>query len=500
MRRAPLIIITVTLIVIALVALNAVSYFHESEQATDTEERPNRSTYNAGATGTRALFDLLSESGARVMRWREPPAALFTERGDIESGPRTFVVVGRKRLDFTDEEIYEFLSWVGAGGRLVVIDRTPDARLIPAGEPDDRWRIVTRQSDVLPHIINAQNQNSMVEGVSTSRPGQPSSLTLGVESIQPSRLASRLRLIRETGGITGETLETEDAQPPQQQHENASPDANTEDAPEAADARPRPSPERSAPLPPPPPAPISSPQIAREHQARAPITEFTDETGGALLIEYAYGNGRVILLSDPFIVTNSGIARADNLQLALNIVRSDDSLIAFDEFHQGYGATQNEMLAYFAGTPALAFVLQFALIALAILWTGGRRFGRSLPLERVSRGSKLEFISSMAELQLRARAFDLAVENIYGRVRRALVRFGGARPDMPRREIVRRIAARSGANSEKIETVMSECEKIVNGSPTNARQTLALVARLRELERALGIQMRAREIKQAGKR
>jgi hypothetical protein len=44
---------------------------------------------------------------------------------------------------------------------------------------------------------------------------------------------------------------------------------------------------------------------------------------------------------------------------------------------------------------------------------------------------------------------------------------------------------------------MRECEDVIEGAPTNARQSLALVARLRELERTLGIRMRAREIRQA---
>ena len=149
-----------------------------------------------------------------------------------------------------------------------------------------------------------------------------------------------------------------------------------------------------------------------------------------------------MLLADPFIVANNGISRADNLQLAVNIVTGNGGLIAFDEFHQGRAATHNALIQYFEGTPILALCGQFALIGLAIVWSRGRRFARPLPLPQVDRRSSLEFVASMAELQQRAKAHDLALENIYGRVRRVLVRHAGLSNSSPRAEIA---SARGGA-------------------------------------------------------
>lgn len=501
-RRTSIIIVTVALVLIVLVALNAASYLHESESAVDTESRPNRSTHNAGLTGTRALYDLLYESGAAVVRWREPPAALLNTSIGAASAPHTFVVIGQTRSPLSDGETEELLSWVRSGGRLVVIDRVPDARLLPVMTASGgRWGIITRESEVRPGTIDAENRAALTEGVSAITPGQLTSLTSNVERVQPSLLASRLRFVTgaEDGNVVrgsseGETSVRDNNAPPETSDES-------EEPPSAADALPRPSPRGDRDW--------SDERELRADvfQAYAPNAQFTNDAGDALLIEYRYGEGRIVLLSDPFIVSNGGIRAEDNLQLALNIVRGGSGsdaprrgVIAFDEYHQGYGATRNEVLAYFAGTPVLAFALQASLIALAILWTRGRRWARPLPVPRADRGSKLEFIQSMAELQERARAFDLAIENIYGRARRALARFGGARPDMPRGEIAAHVAARSGANREGIENLMRECEEVVNGAPTTARKSLALVARLRETERALGVQMRSREIKQAGKR
>ncbi|MCA1594774.1 MAG: hypothetical protein LC754_19525, partial [Acidobacteria bacterium] len=231
----------------------------------------------------------------------------------------------------------------------------------------------------------------------------------------------------------------------------------------------------------------------------APVRHLSDgrQGEGSLLVDYVYGRGRVVILSDPFIVSNVGINLADNLMLATNLVAGAGGLIAFDEYHQGYGATQHHALAYFAGTPILWMFAQVALIVLAVLWTSGRRFARPLPAQRVDRRSKLEFVASMAELQQRARAYDLAIENVYGRTRRALARYGGVTANAPYTDIAARVAARSGRDPAPLAALMQECEDAMAGAHISARQALALARRLRELERDLGIRMRAREIRQA---
>ncbi len=69
------IFVTVLVTVVVLVALNAASYVRV-EQAADTESDPDRSTFNSGGTGTRALFEYLRQTGRDVTRWRKPAANL----------------------------------------------------------------------------------------------------------------------------------------------------------------------------------------------------------------------------------------------------------------------------------------------------------------------------------------------------------------------------------------------------------------------------------------
>ena len=183
--------------------------------------------------------------------------------------------------------------------------------------------------------------------------------------------------------------------------------------------------------------------------------------------------------------------------LATNVIVSNGGLIAFDEFHQGRSTTHNALIQYFSGTPVLAICGQLLLIGLAIIWSRGRRFARPLPLPQVDRRSSLEFVASMAELQQRAKAHDLALENIYGRVRRSLVRHAGLNNNSPRAEIAARVAARSGLNRAELESLMRSCEDRINGAPTNARESLKFVRRLRRIEYALGLRTRERDTKQA---
>src|SRR6185369_12062886 len=90
MRERLLIIITLVVVVAVLVLLNLASYV-KVEATPDSEVLPDRSTYNAGPTGTRALYDFLHESGYNVARWRESTSSLLSPAGPK---PATMVVVG----------------------------------------------------------------------------------------------------------------------------------------------------------------------------------------------------------------------------------------------------------------------------------------------------------------------------------------------------------------------------------------------------------------------
>lgn len=487
MRGRFAIIITVGLVILLLVALNAASYV-SVERTRDSEYNPDRSTYNSGSTGTRALYDFLAETNRPVMRWREAPAALLKEAEAGAVRPATFVLIGETRAELEGAEAEDLLRWVERGGRLVVIDRSPDVRLLPAS---GNWQVSTQLLQLPTSDAHSDNPDEMTAGVALAHAAQPTLLTRSVERVLPSRFASLVKI----AAVEAKPSPSPSASP------GGTVGADSEDETSSSVGE-----EDEEYTPPPPPMrgrrgqpPTAVEKTPNAGVSPAPVVHLVDYRG-ALLVDYPHGRGRIVILSDPFIVANKGLDREDNLRLAVNVLTAGGGggLIAFDEYHQGRRSSQNELFAYFAGTPLAAMLIQLGVIMLAVLWTNGRRFARPLPVPQVDRRSSLEFVASMAELQQRARAYDLAVENIYMRIRRVLARYAGVDSNSTRSEIAARVAARSAKlDRQQLETLMFECEEAINGAPIDAQKSLSLISQLREVERTLGLRMRSRDIRQA---
>ena len=449
MRQRLTILLTIVVILVILVLLNMVTFVKE-QRVNDSEWTANRSTYHSGPTGTRALYDFLSESGHKVMRWREATDKLL---GELGKNVTTLVVIGHTQLPFTDDEAESLLTWVKRGGQLVLIDRQPDFHLLPRS---GNWSVAVNQLDLPSLDVDPNDPKQMTDKIAPLHPVQTTLLTEHVADVMPSRFAARIR-INADKPVQGKHKTDQDASEVQR---NAGTEAST---------------------------------------SPAPVVHVADRDG-ALLVDYSYGSGRITILGDPYVVANNGISLKDNLQLAINTITSVNGLVAFDEYHQGRGVTQNEFASYFAGTPVLPIAAQIIALILLMLWTAARRFGRPLPLTQVDRRSSLEFVASMSELQERSRAFDLAVENIYSRTRRVLARYAGVDYNSSRAEIASRVAMRSTLDAHSLETLMRQCEETINGAPTTWRQAIDMVRRLREVERALGLRMRSRELRQAAER
>jgi Domain of unknown function (DUF4350) len=220
----------------------------------------------------------------------------------------------------------------------------------------------------------------------------------------------------------------------------------------------------------------------------APVVHLGDGDG-AVLADFDYGRGRVIFLSDPFVVANNGIARGANLALALNLVGAlggDGRRILFDEYHHGHRGEGNALIGYFRGTPAPWLLAQGLLLAALVGYSAGRRFARPLPLPREDRHSPLEFVGSMASLQQAAEARDLALENIYPRFKAKLTRALG----VPARARPPEIAAALGrrrldvAPAELLRT-LEESEQALAGEPIDDHRLVALVATMRRVSAQL---------------
>ena len=441
-------------VVLVLVGLNAATYV-QKEKTPDNEFSPNRSTFNSGTTGSQAFFALLSETGHSVTRWQVPVAEL---PASVRNKPATFVLIG-PRLKLTDLEQSDILKWVAEGGRLVLIDRDPPEKLL-VSEP---WSLTVEKSND-PGIlaVDPSDVTQMTTGATAARVVQPSSVTAGLNAVQPSRLASSIGFKRNNYNI----------------RTDVGAGGGTDDLDESTN---RPNGTKGDEF-----TVTGSPGDVPSPAAVGPMLHVAAGDKN-LVVDVPYGLGRIILLSDPYVISNAGIGLVDNATLALNLV-SGGGPIAFDEYHQGYGTNNNQLVRYFEGTPVIAIFLQLAALVALVLFSQSRRFARPLPDIEPDRLSKLEYISAMAELQQRTAAYDLAIENIYHDFRRRASRFVGADNTVVKRpELARLVAERAKLPAAEVDELMFKCEDVIHGEPTDRKETLELLRQLRELESKLGL-------------
>ena len=209
----------------------------------------------------------------------------------------------------------------------------------------------------------------------------------------------------------------------------------------------------------------------------------------AVLADAQVGQGRIVMLTDQFVVANNGISQADNVMLAMNLFESRPAgEIAFDEYHHGYGTSSagDGLMAYFRGTPVPWMFAQVGLIAALVVYSQGRRFGRPIPLRQVRRTTNLEFVSSMANITRLAEASDLAMENIYSEFRKRLCRYCGVPAKIENAGLAKAAAQRARLDERELSVLLSRCEEIARGESVSEPDLLRLVKRIRKIEAELG--------------
>lgn len=389
MRRNARAILLIAGLFIVLVGLNF-AFFLDTRDTEETELTGDRSSYRATPYGTLAFYTLLGESGNRVTRFEKP----FTELKHDDPG--TLIVIAPPESRNPDEdELIAANKWVEDGGLLVIVDRDIHVRFGNAGVNTER-----------------------AESASAVRTLQPTPLTRGVQHVELSEHATRIKV----------------------------------------DSR--------------------------------SVTYHIGDDQAAVLADTQFGKGRVVLLTDPFIVANNGIERADNVILALNLLAERPSgKIGFDEYHHGYGSSGagGGLMAYFRGTPVPWMMAQAGLIAVLAVYSYGRRFGRPIPLRRERRTTNLEFVSSMANITRLAQAGDLAMENIYSEFRNRLCRFAGVPTRFDNEKLATATARRAKLDQRDLATLLFRCDEIARGEHASEPELLKLVTRIREIESQLGL-------------
>lgn len=438
MRRYFGVTVTIIIVILTLIGLSAAGN-KEFDQPFEHELAPIRSTYNSGQTGTRAFYQLLEESGTPVARWRRRYSQLHAQAKDsilVIIGP---FLSGQK---ISDEEAVALQAWISIGGRALIISRSPVEQF---GDSAISAKAPEKLLD-----LNATPEQFIYEQ-SDELIAQPTELTRNVRGLALSDFASRMNFHPQSAEVQAKAAEL---------------------AAKVGEMK----------------EPVDNPGETKEGHSLttlyAPVIHLGDKDGAALA-DFTHGEGRVIFLSDPFVVANNGIARGGNLTLALNILRSmgaPERRILFDEFHHGYSDEGNPMANYFRGTPAPWLLLQGIGLSLLIIYTYGRRFARPLPLPHVDRHSPLEFVGSMANLQQAARARELALETIYPRFKANICRRLGLSSRASRDEIIASARRRRLPISEiELRQTLSDAEVTLAGESIDDARLLTLVSRMRRI-------------------
>lgn len=212
-----------------------------------------------------------------------------------------------------------------------------------------------------------------------------------------------------------------------------------------------------------------------------------------IALDFAIGEGRVLLCSEPALFNNFGLTMADNGVLAVRLAAGDgDRALILDEYFHG---------AMPIGRPFAIFgVFPYGLIALSILlatavtvWHAGARFGPPLADPPPSRRSIVEYVDAMARMFVRSGqhrfVLHACMEGVLDDIRTELFLPHGAAHE----RVLHALERRDPDRAARLHTALEEAKQWLRGDARLTRHALAeLQGRLEACRtpRALSPQLR----------
>jgi len=198
-----------------------------------------------------------------------------------------------------------------------------------------------------------------------------------------------------------------------------------------------------------------------------PVVQHFGDSAGGVVVSMSEGAGTVIVVSDPYLVTNAGLPVAGNLDLFVNILFSyaaDAKTVYFDEYHHGF-ERRTSILHLLAGTSLGWALLQVAIAVILLMFSRARRFGQPKPMLKETHRSSLEYVTSLAGIYQSARASDQVLSNLYNRLLNSV---------------------RGRPSSASVRTVMDECSLKMKDGNISERELMDLSRRMELARRPKG--------------
>jgi hypothetical protein len=196
----------------------------------------------------------------------------------------------------------------------------------------------------------------------------------------------------------------------------------------------------------------------------------------ALAVAIPVGQGRIVAVADPTMVSNASLRRSDNAVWLVGLVAPwGNGSVFFDEYHHGFGQKRGitELTRAFLATPWGWCLLQIALAGLLYIFAYRRRFGRVSEPPEASRTSPLELIDARAGIFRAAGARGLAAQLIAQNLCQTLTRSHGKSSDTASLSQELEALAKGGA-VKHAPALQALVEKLRGASRLNDRDLIAI--------------------------
>jgi hypothetical protein len=144
---------------------------------------------------------------------------------------------------------------------------------------------------------------------------------------------------------------------------------------------------------------IHKPQLIRSQKLR-PLLAAPD---GMLIGESRTAGRRLVVVSDPDLIANHGLARGENAAIAVNLIEDlraghPDGTVIFDEFVHGFSPKPFHMLGILFQFPFVLVTLQMGFGIALLVWAATGRFGASAAIAQPLEAGKRSLIDTGARL------------------------------------------------------------------------------------------------------
>ena len=185
-----------------------------------------------------------------------------------------------------------------------------------------------------------------------------------------------------------------------------------------------------------------------------------------LAVEIPVGQGRIVALADPTMVSNRALREADNAVWLVTLAGGwGNGKVLVDEYHHGFGQQRSAaaLTWAFLKTPWGWVVLQLAVAGLLHVFGYRRRFGRISEPLAPQRSSPLELVEARGGVFQTAAAQGLATELIVQNLSQDLAKAYGKSVDIS--GLSHRLAAmdQSNGSAERLATLRALSGKAARG-------------------------------------